>query len=633
MTRKPRRGRGGDRRLHLAHNADAPEPAGALVSDPATQHLALEVRSRLRGDDPLDLLAYVSTLVVAAERAPAGVDRSPEVDLRLLVDTFVAVDIAETTALLSVLGHLTRDDDLRVLARRALMSRRQPMPPWLRDLDETEVTDAAVMTEIAGDGFDVVLGIRWPGGGLASFLVYVDSLHGVVVKDAFPTAEPFHDVVERLRELSQGIDRVQLEPLGLAEARAIVEGATDRGEASDHPFESDTWPSARPMLRWLLDQMPLTHPGDDAGGFGQRLLTQANDQSRAASVVEGFVGSAHAARIRFDGESAGDARCLGLIAGFAVSTGEQELAGWTPARLRVLFGHWLPSQFLFDDGVARRLPHVLRAFVEWSMSGDDLGPALRRETLAAVDREGADFVRQATSREATDLIAALRAYGRTTDLSGVCDIAIVSDEPDEPDEPHELDEPHEPEQPDEPEDLDHWDYTEFVLDACSERVGGRTALLALDDAPLPDEGFRWTGLPDDIRPRVEAVLALTDGFTTGHFDVELRTVCRRLLAATATADPELFRRKGRADTAAAALCWIAAKANNLLSTPGGMAAGELAERFGLKGSPSQRARVFLAVLDVPRFAATSSLGRPELLTSRTRASLIRRRDLALHDAD
>ncbi|MEP7330444.1 MAG: hypothetical protein ABI692_00005, partial [Terracoccus sp.] len=115
MTKKPRRGRGGDRRLHLAHNPDTPEPAGALVSDPATQHLALEVRSRLRGDDPLDLLAYVSTLVVAAERAPSGADHSTEVDLRLLVDTFVAVNIAETTALLSVLGHLTRDDDLRVL--------------------------------------------------------------------------------------------------------------------------------------------------------------------------------------------------------------------------------------------------------------------------------------------------------------------------------------------------------------------------------------------------------------------------------------------------------------------------------------------------------------------------------------
>ncbi len=618
MTKKPRRGRGGDRRLHLAHNADAPEPAGALASDPATQHLALEVRSRLRGDDPLDLLAYVSTLVVAAERAPTDADHSTEVDLRLLVDTFVAVDIAETTALLSVLGHLTRDDDLRVLARRALMSRRQPMPPWLRDLDETDVTDAAVMTEIAGDGFDIVLGIRWPGGGLASFLVYVDSLHGVVVKDAFPTAEPFPDVVERLRELSEGIDLVQLEPLGLGEARAIVEGATDRGEASADPFESDTWPSARPMLRWLLDRMPLRNPGDDAGGFGQHLLTQANDHSRAASVVEGFVGSAHAARIRFDEESAGDSHCLGLIAGFAVSTGERELAGWTPARLRMLFGHWLPSRFLFDAGVARRLPQVLRAFVEWSMSGDDLGPALRRATLAAVDREGADFVRHATSPEATDLIAALRAYERTTDLSGVGDIEIVSDTPDAPDDP--ADHP------------DHWDYTEFVLDACSERVGGRTALLDLDDDPLPDEDFRWADLPDGIRPRVEAVLALTDDFTIGHFDVELRTVCRRVLAITAAADPEIFRRKGRADTAAAALCWIAAKANNLLSTPGGMAAGELAERFGLKGSPSQRAQVFLAALDAPRFGATSSLGRPDLLTSRTRASLIRRRDLALNDA-
>ncbi len=618
MAKKPRPGRGGDRRLHLAHNADALPVRGAAASDPATAHLALEVRSRLRTDDPLDLLAYVSTLVVAAERPATGDDHSNDVDLRLLVDTFVAVDIAETTALLSVLGHLTRDDDLRVLARRALMTRRQPMPLWLRDIDETEVTDAAVMTEVAGDGFDIVLGIRWPGGGLASFIVYVDSLFGVVVKDAFPTPEPFSEVVQRLRELSEGIDLVQLEPLGLGEARAIVEGAADRGEASADPFESDTWPSARPMLRWLLDRMPLVHPGDDGDGFAQHLLTQANDHSRAASVVEGFVGSAHAARIHFDDQSPGDSHCLGLVAGFAVSTGEPQLSGWNPARLGMLFGHWLPSRFLFEADVARRLPQVLRAFVDWSMSGDDLPSSLRRATLAAVDREGADFVSLATSAESTNLIAALRAYELTTGLVGVGDIEIVSNAPDAPDD---LD------------DLGDWDYTEFVLDACSEHVGGRTALLDLDHDPLPDEEFRWTDLPDDIRPRVEEVLALTDDFATGSFDVELRTVCRRVLAITAAADPEIFRRKGRADTAAAAVCWIAAKANNLVSSPGGMSSSELAQRFGLKANPSQRAKVFLAALDVPRFFATSSLGRPDLLTSRTRAAIVRRRDLALRDAD
>ncbi|MEO6999379.1 MAG: DUF6398 domain-containing protein [Terracoccus sp.] len=613
MAKKSRRGRGGDRRLHLAHNAKPPVPTGAGGPDPATQHLALEVRSRLRGDDPLDLLAYVSTLVVAAERPPAGIGHpAEEVDLRLLVETFVAVDIAETTALLSVLGHLTRDDDLRVVARRALMTRRQPMPPWLRDLDETEVTDAAVMTEIAGDGFDIVLGIRWPGGRLATFLVYIDTLHGVVVKDAFPTPEPFLDVVERLRELAAGIDLVQLEPIELGEARAIVEGATDRGEASADPFESDTWPSARPMLRWLLERMPFMQPGEAGEGVGQYLVRQANDDSQAASVVGHFLGSPEAARIAFDDESACDSHCLGLVAAFAVGLGGSEPAGWNPARVEMLFGDWLPSRFLFEAGAARRLHKVVRAFVQWSLRSDEASPALGRDTLKSLDREAADFVSLATSSQAQALITALRGYEQQFGLAGVGDLEIVSETFDDPDD---------------------WDYTEFVLDTCAARVGGRAALLELDDVPLPDEAFRWADLPDDIRPRVEEVLALVDDFATGCFDVEFRTVCRRVLALAAAGEPDIFRRKGRADTAAAAVGWIAAKANDLISTRGGMAAGELAERFGVKGSPSQRAQVFLSSIGAPRFNDTSALGRPDLLTSATRASLIRRRDLALADDD
>ena len=561
MAKKSRRGRGGDRRLHLAHTASEPA-SGTAGSDPATQHLALEVRSRLRGDDPLDLLAYVSTLVVAAERPPAGAGQGPEeVDLHLLVETFVAVDIAETTALLCVLGHLTRDGDVRVLARRALMTRRQPMPPWLRDLDETVVTEAAVMTEIAGDGFDVVLGIRWPGGGLATFIVYVDSLHGMVVKDAFPTPEAFPDVVERLRELSQSAELVQLEPISLGEARAIVESATDRGEASADPFESDTWPSARPMLRWLLERMPLPDLDADADTVGQLLVRESDDYSHTASVVEGFLGSAQAAGIAFDDESTRDSHCLGLVAGFAVGTGEVALGGWNPARVGVLFGHWLPARFLFDAGVARRLPEVARAFVQWSMRDDDLPAALVRDTLTAIDQEAVEFVDLATSSEAQVLITALRRYERRSGLLGVGDIEIVEDE------------------------VDDWDYTEFVLDACSERVGGRAALLDLDDDPLPDEELQWGELPDDIRPRVEQVLTLTDDFAAASFGVEFRTVCRRVLALAAAGDPDIFRRKGRADTAAAAVCWIAAKANDLLSVRGRDGRGRAGRAVRHQGQP------------------------------------------------
>ena len=128
-----------------------------------------------------------------------------------------------------------------------------------------------------------------------------------------------------------------------------------------------------------------------------------------------------------------------------------------------------------------------------------------------------------------------------------------------------------------------------------EAAGGDDALRTLDDRPLPDEDFDWSGIPDDVHDKVAEVLALTDGCCDDLLDVEYRTACRRLLARAAAGDPAVFRRRASSATAAAAICWIVGKDNDLFRPSGGrMLVKDLMAHFGLaQGGVSQRAETLL----------------------------------------
>ena len=91
------------------------------------------------------------------------------------------------------------------------------------------------------------------------------------------------------------------------------------------------------------------------------------------------------------------------------------------------------------------------------------------------------------------------------------------------------------------------DHRARMLGSLERAVGGPAALAGLDDRPLPDEPFDWTGIPDDVHERVAEVLALTDGCCDELLDVEHRTATRRVLARIAGLKPEVFRRRGRPD--------------------------------------------------------------------------------------
>ena len=108
--------------------------------------------------------------------------------------------------------------------------------------------------------------------------------------------------------------------------------------------------------------------------------------------------------------------------------------------------------------------------------------------------------------------------------------------------------------------------------------------------------------------------------------MEYRTPCRRFLARVAAGDPDVFRRPGRPDTAAAAVCWSVGKANDLFSSGRRMRVKDMMAHFGLRGSVSQRAATLLAAGGFDTTTYELSLGAPELLVSSRRQRIIARRD-------
>lgn len=122
------------------------------------------------------------------------------------------------------------------------------------------------------------------------------------------------------------------------------------------------------------------------------------------------------------------------------------------------------------------------------------------------------------------------------------------------------------------------------------------------------------------------MLAHLDRCCAELLDAEVRTACRRLLADVVAGDAEVSRRRGRTDTAAAAIAWAVAKANDWLR-PDRLTAKELLACFGVSASVSQRASTLLQAAGIESFSAYNArLGSRRYLTSGCRREILDIRD-------
>jgi hypothetical protein len=563
--------------------------------------LVEQIADALDDDDPLSLLGMASTMLAVFDpRTRHPLRPEPDGPTREeFVESFLGVPLPETSALLAAVAALSGDEVLRRRVAREIVDRAHALPRWLADLSRTAPAPEAVeVTHVLGDGDDVLVAVTLPDGHVITAVVFVEHNLGTIVKDAFVVSGSLDEIVASVGEAGGHDPDLVARPLDPADARARITEAIETGARMFPPYETDTWPSSRALVEWMTAMLP-------EGGTGYERPEW--DDDAVADLTRRFRASPFAA----DLDDPGD--LLSSLLWFGTDYGPGDPMRWSPVSVEILLVDWIPRKIVAAVADLAPAPDVLRAFVRFCHAERGIRPALTDETLAAIDAVEPEYQRLIRSDRPQGPAALLAAIG-------------AFDDGDE-------------------DDLDGLDATsqdavigEIMLDTLRRAVGGEAALYALDANPLPDEPFAWDAVPADVHERVGGVLALVERCCTDLLDDQYRAACRRLLADAAAGDPEIFRRRGRAETAAAAVCWIAGKANALFDPSAGVGGGppmptmqvkELAEYFGVAGSGvSQRGGAFLRAIgvDSPTNVLQLDLGTPRYLTGPRRAQILAARD-------
>ena len=556
------------------------------------------VARKLRSGDPLDLLAEVSALLTLVDRREYGFGRRdgpPPWSLPQLVETFLDVDRVETSAMLAVIAELAGDDELLAARiRHELAARNDDLPEWLSRLGDVDVYAAQEMVHVLGDGDNIHVAARFAGGAELTAVVYIDHNMGTIVKDAFVVPMSLAELEVFMRGKLDDPDTVSRH-LDRGDARVRITDAIERAARTVPPFETDTWPVCRPIVEWLTRRMP-------AGGVGyQRPEWSEHDQQQLA---RRFFASAFGLAL----DDTDHRALLDSVIWFGTDYGPGDPMRWSPVAVEIILADWIPRKIVADAGYLSKAPDLLRAFVRFCHAERGIRADLTDETLAAVDRFEPDYQRTIRSPRPQGPMAILASMGLLGHDDAWNADAVA------------------------PDVLGAFDFDNdsFMRELLREAAGGDDALRTLDDRPLPDEDFDWSGIPDDVHDKVGEVLALSDGCCDELLDVEYRTACRRLLARAAAGDPAMFRRRASSATAAAAICWIVGKDNDLFSPAGGrMLVKDLVAHFGLvHAGVSQRANTLMkaAGFDPYERRWDLRLGDPELLVSRRRRRIIDLRD-------
>jgi hypothetical protein len=473
------------------------------------------------------------------------------------------------------------DEVLAARIGRELSERRHPLPDWLAGLDHARLEpDVWFMTHVLGDGDDYLLGVTLPSGHALSALVYVDHNLGTVVKDAFVVPEPLEDLALKVGSLMDDPDQ-SLSRTDPAKARAVIEAAIDDGSRLYPPLTSGAWPMCRPLVEWMVRMLP-------SGGVAPE-RKEWSDHETAAIAAE-FFSSAFGVPFDLDDERS----LLESVLWFGTDYATGDPWRWSPVTVEMLLADWFPRKIIAEPPYLAKLPDLLRAYIRYCHDRNGIRGDLTAETLAAVDHYEPEYLQLIES-------------DRQKAMAGLASALLES------------------------ERIEHLSDEEIHLEYIADEVGGVDALMQLDAEPLPDEEFDWAGIPEEIRPTVQAILDGCDACADALLDAEHRTAMRRFLAQAATNDPALFRRRGSPVRGAAAVAWVIGAANRTVgSWRSPMASKDLLAHFGITGSVSDRARSLMraAGIDLRLTYGLLRVGDPGLLVSRRRRELVEERDRA-----
>ena len=583
-------------RPHRAISSTARRPSGPVADE--EPELLDTMRRALSGGGAFDMLTLASQLLLLGdprERGPMDRDEPTGPDRGELLESFLGVELVETSALLTAIGALLDDDLMRQRIRRELVRRGHAVPRALKRLEPIEVGTPWRMSHVLGDGDDYFFPIRTGAGEDLTYLAYVDFNLGRIVKDGFLIPVPVAEVVARAIESGEDPDNTVIEEVDPADARALVTEAVDWAGRMWPRVESETWPATRAILEWVLRHLP------EGGTAPERAPWPEEEQDAlAARFLASPFGNRH------------DPNAVEMVVWYGAGYGNCDPLRWSPVKAELFLLDFVPRKIMAPPADLVDYPDVLRDFVSFVHGESGISDYLTDETLAVIDGLVPEFLRAIRSPRPQGVNAIMGAMGFDAPLTG------GEDDWDDADDWGDF-------------DGSYWTADEpweaGALRRLAAEVGGDDALNTLDTAPLPDEAFDHRRVLEDpeLQARVAKILSLMDEACHQYFDVEHRTACRRLLADLAEVDPDALVR-GRANTAAAAIVWLIGTANDSFQGfRGGLTVGEVMASMGVKGSASQRAGTFLKALDIDLTYGSPSwtpLGDARYLVGRERERLV-----------
>lgn len=498
-----------------------------------------DLLGELPADDPMGFLAMAASLVSAVDPRTAGpfAPRRAAFTLPDMVGLLAGVEGAEAAALLAAITVLAPDEHCRASARRAVAGRPDQLPAWLAGLARARVERAVQTVDVLGDGDDIILDARLPGFDLA-MVVYIDHNLATVAKDGFPAPVSFDELLRQLRQGARrpGHPALTFTDIPLADARARITEAIDRGAMIVPPLETDTWPDSRPLAEWLARLLPEGGTGYVRPQWSEAELRELADRFFGSRFGRGLDDSDHR-------------ELLEQFLWFGTDYGPGDPLRWSPVAVDILLADWIPRKIIADPQFLAPAPELLRAFIRFCHDERGISPALTRETLAAVDENEPAFqlALRPDRRDPRGMLAAARGDPFSA-------------------------------------------FHRRMLASLAEEAGGEDALDALDDAPLPEENFAWDGVPAGVHDLVQAALGHCDRCADELLGPEYRTACRRLLARAAPemrATPLIL---ARPEVVAEAVCWVICRVNHRFGTrPGELRVKDMTAFFGLgRSAPSQR---------------------------------------------
>lgn len=328
-----------------------------------------EIREALAGH-PLDLL-FMASMVIEAS-APANTPlltapgEEPPPRLDELLAAFIGTRVLETTALLAVLRELVDDDSLRLRCRREVDRRRDNLPRWLTDLADTTVVRTVRMTDVFGDADELLIGLQLADGQHITCAIHVDHLMMSSVKDAFFVPESIDTVLDVATASNTDPD-ISFHEMSPAECHARLRYSLQRPASVLLVHQSDTWPSSRPLVRWLLRLMPA-----QGSSFVVPPRFSIDDE-----LLDRFFASAL-------GMSMNDRSHRELLT-LAIDGGTGDPLRWSEERVRDLLS--TPEAFQDEIPVATQLdlPRLLSAFIPFAHAHSGIRPELTSDALVAVN--------------------------------------------------------------------------------------------------------------------------------------------------------------------------------------------------------------------------------------------------------